>query len=874
MMIFLILIVGIIYLWSENSNLKAEIGRLKSNSNTQQRKINFCPKCGYNLQNINNNDNIPNKSITSQISKEVVIEQKEQKKEKSPKTEAEIKNSTILTVGAILVIVAAIVFLTTTWNTSLNIIKTLVIILMYFIFLGFSYIADHYLNIKQTSKIFLYIAFSYLPLVFISISLFEVLGHYLSFYGPGKYVYLSISSIIITCIYNYYMNKRNDLFFAIGRYIFQLLSIIMTLLVFTSNINILLIGISLHNLLFHYTYDNNIFYYKKELHLIINQVVSVAIVVAIFIFISNIKNMIDIPFVILLITLYSNFYYLLTKELKEEEVFKWVGPAILLTVSLTIAKIINQGFVFYQLWVLIGIIVSSLVDILIYQKENIESYILSSIILLSVYLYTFIEHNVIPSYLLMSFYLALTIFINKEYQSKEEYNKVLIQMIPILINIGLLDFVINMKFNSIILYFIYVAIFLLDSFFTKREKKYYAVFSIPFTAISFIIILVDNVIDSRMLVLLSMILFIIYYLFHHIKENKLYKVISYIWLIVTCFIGIKHFTMIEEYIVYAIPIASIITFLLEEFLAVPEEKVNVFLQLELIASFISLIFYNNYITTIFFIIIAILFIYLNNKIKESDYWNYIPIITYNLYLIRYITIDTNMESIVITSSIITVLLLLYLLSSKKKVYIGLSLVNIIMAILNYQMNHYISTISLIISALIYNEVDEERRDIYLGTTYILITILIKLLVNDLDLNAITVFSTGIFILPILLISRTIMNKQDDSYKALEYIGLIIINFLAISSYSDEFDGMVYILLLLFLTLLGYYKKWGPVFLTSIIFIVINVFLLTKLFWLSLPWWIYILLVGFTLIAFATRNEITEEEKKKNIIKEIAKKMDL
>ena len=260
-MIFLVLIIGIVYLWSENNNLKAEIRRLKNNNvNQQQRKINFCPKCGYNLQNIKNNtnNNISTKIITTS-SQEIIIEPKEQKREKNKKTETEIKNSTILTVGAILVIISAIVFLTTTWNTSLNIIKTLVIILMYFIFLGFSYIADHYLNIKQTSRIFLYIAFSYLPLVFISISLFEVLGHFLSFYGPGKYVYLSISSIIITCIYNNYMNKRNDLFFAIGNFIFQLLSIKVTLLVFTSNINIIMIGISIYTLMFHYSYDNNIF---------------------------------------------------------------------------------------------------------------------------------------------------------------------------------------------------------------------------------------------------------------------------------------------------------------------------------------------------------------------------------------------------------------------------------------------------------------------------------------------------------------------------------------------------------------------------------------------------------------------------------------
>ena len=44
------------------------------------------------------------------------------------------------------------------------------------------------------------------------------------------------------------------------------------------------------------------------------------------------------------------------------------------------------------------------------------------------------------------------------------------------------------------------------------------------------------------------------------------------------------------------------------------------------------------------------------------------------------------------------------------------------------------------------------------------------------------------------------------------------------------------------------------------------FLLTRRFWLSLPWWIYILGVGLILIVFAIVNEIHEKNKfKENLI---------
>ena len=42
------------------------------------------------------------------------------------------------------------------------------------------------------------------------------------------------------------------------------------------------------------------------------------------------------------------------------------------------------------------------------------------------------------------------------------------------------------------------------------------------------------------------------------------------------------------------------------------------------------------------------------------------------------------------------------------------------------------------------------------------------------------------------------------------------------------------------------------------------FILTKTFWLSIPWWLYILLVGSILVGFAIYNEI--REKKDNNVK--------
>ena len=70
-------------------------------------------------------------------------------------------------------------------------------------------------------------------------------------------------------------------------------------------------------------------------------------------------------------------------------------------------------------------------------------------------------------------------------------------------------------------------------------------------------------------------------------------------------------------------------------------------------------------------------------------------------------------------------------------------------------------------------------------------------------------------------------------------------------------------------------KYGPYFLTSLIFIVFNFFSLTQEFWLSLAWWVYVLFAGLILIAFGVFNEMNEKkEQSKKLIEDLNNKLDI
>ena len=95
-------------------------------------------------------------------------------------------------------------------------------------------------------------------------------------------------------------------------------------------------------------------------------------------------------------------------------------------------------------------------------------------------------------------------------------------------------------------------------------------------------------------------------------------------------------------------------------------------------------------------------------------------------------------------------------------------------------------------------------------------------------------------------------------------------------YINVADGMIFVLFLVAILVLSYFKKYGAVFIATLTSIIVNAFVLTREFWFSIPWWIYLLVVGALLIAFAIKNESDEKKGKKKItsaIKDLKEKIE-
>lgn len=140
------------------------------------------------------------------------------------------------------------------------------------------------------------------------------------------------------------------------------------------------------------------------------------------------------------------------------------------------------------------------------------------------------------------------------------------------------------------------------------------------------------------------------------------------------------------------------------------------------------------------------------------------------------------------------------------------------------------------------------------------------IISDLGLGDYTLFTMLGYIVTAVFTLRKILIKYVKNIDVLEYITLGIMYIIALAQYSNEIDGILFGFLIVAIIIFSYLKKYGALFMVSIFAILVNIFVLTRKFWFSIPWWAYLLTIGAILIGFAIKNEVSD---KKNAINAVA-----
>lgn len=882
----LLIIIGVIIfakLFNTNKNLKIENENLKRGNEKLKESngahLSFCPKCGTDLRNYVIPTNVPVKKYNNQLNVPVTNQplspkDKKVKEQLVSLTKEEQKNNLILITGAILIVLSVIIFLGTTWGSTGNLTKTIVILFMLVVFYFLSKISDKVFHLHQTSQAFFYIALCYIPISLLSISLFGLFGHYLSIYGSGKFLYFSISSLIVTLLYFLEYKQRPTLFLRILLELFAYITIIFISFFFQIS-TILYYVISFTYIIvreYIATKKKEISNQDKVLFSIFNvKIVQNLLTITESLAVINIAEYYEYttiycPIISLLALL--SFYIFIVKIYKKPDIYNYIYPFLIILTFTFFAEIslFNFNNIIKEIIVLLSFI--PLIGYSIHKEKSITLSTFIPITIASVILYT-ISHavNAIMPSIILVIYLGITLLNYLITPLKKPFSYLLVTLI-ILLSISLK---IDVELSNTIIILIPEIILLISLFYKKLEKNLrqasYIVGTIALSLEFLYIAFFDITYINTLLVFLASIIFLIYYFK---KDKEITKFIGYVALASSLSMFLE-LTVIEHSITYGVSLSTLLVIFLEIFYKKTTSE-NSYLFI-IVTTVLSLILLNSNLTLINFILIiaenAALLSY-SKVTKKEDNIIYIPAISLipSIFFSDLLLVNNLNGMVFFTIALISIGSYLSYLEKDINKYTVITYLYIILLILCYELNTYINMgIVLVCSYLHYLSNDKEnKKDFFLFLVTTSILIIIRKIFIDMDLMDITVLSVGSILVYYIIISRQIIKKHTSNYKILEYIVLSIINLIAIPSYIDEFDGILYVSLLIGLLVIGYTSKLGPIFLVSIIFILLNALILTREFWLSLPWWIYVLLIGIILVLFAMRNEARNNKAKENIEK--------
>ncbi len=784
--------------------------------------------------------------------------------------EQERKNTTILATGASFIILAAIVLLTSTWQVMPDIIKTGILLLIAVIFFGLSSFAKRK-KLNKAAKAFYYIAMAYIPIFFISISAFGFLGEFLSIKGDGKFIYFTLAGIVNSYFYfkEYKKNKMPELFW--GSFLIQVFTVVMFSCIFEVKIQNIVFSTLLYNIIFMILTNNNKTLKGNEYVFSILPYFGLIFCGFLFFNIKSFVVLCDIFFVA------TNFLILFFKNKKNSN-FVIFNTAI---------NIMCLYFVWH---------INSDLTLVLKNIIAILFYCLINGCIVEINKNTFIKHSAIIQLLIFT---QIVFF----YNLSSNLNMLVISLIQLIISIysyiKLKRSVFLLQFASVLIFlytiisqillafvleisnyqwyvFSCICTFILYEFInkylikTKELKNLNFYMSHAYIAIIVVFTLIFNLKaftnDIFDWLLITMIYIYSMYKCKASSEAVVFKYVSYITIGATLYV-ISNCIGINTSVKLVIPSIIAVLFLsIENKLKINSDMDYVFKTILYIISYLFIAFIHGIgAVVVAMILTAIInvadYLQKNNQslIKLSD--QIIPFIGFIMVgLITFIKKEVDPFVLQVTYLCIFMLnSVCETLNEKKELFTITAVIYLIMAVASLHNKYFGAIIFLIWN--IYNyfiiSKEEEYNLLFKVAIYINLLVLYNFIIGDLQLAIYATFRLLGYLIFSLAISENIKESFLDA--PIKEIAVTLINIIALMMYLSNFDGMLFTLVLIALVIYSYYSKSGNLFLVTIANIILNIFALTRKFWFSVPWWVYLLVVGSLLIGFAVKNEANENK---------------
>ena len=792
----------------------------------------------------------------------------ESKVKKEPISKEDSRNTLILAAGAVFIILAAIVFLISTWAVIPNIIKTVILVVFVEVFLGLSKVAKEKFNLPNASNTFFYIAMAYIPICLYSISLFGLFGEYLSIVGQGRHIYFTIINIVIAVIYMYQYNKNESKVLMYGSILMQYLSVIFFSLIFSTEFLRVLTCLGLYNIVVYMFMDK--LNCRNVLSLIFN-IMTIVLTVLTFGFFENSLLMVG-NMIILAIN------YLCLEKIEPKKIY-----AILFNICLVFA-----GALFVDLFELTEsvkqiIVLAYIIAIFVIQNsliinKNKENLKFSSIVvtvgtILLLQLNAYTENIGIPGYV---YSLVNVVLLLISHGMKDEFIKdvssalIPVEFIASYFNLGIIHGA-NLHYFMVcsILTFVFGEC-IRNPKLDKLNKAFFYISHINLFLTMFLIIWEEEAFFKNFIYLIIMTEIYGYSYIKNPKQNTFFKYIDYIFTNISL-LSICLCFNINDTIKCLIPLVSTLIFIaIEEKLPKLDENrfpkddySDFYLAINSAVAIGCMVIAENVLVHLLGLVFVVGMMYRYYKNNEIIFYNIVPIIGFYVLISALYEIE-SLQILLLSLSIVG----FGWLSLKNKninVFTIAGYLSIIF-MLDLFDNELIITLAAFVYTLlhVFFMENDKYKDVYRVVTTIIFMNFYTELLFIMGLDDVIFFALLGLLGAFSYLSRNVINKYIQDVKVLEYIVIAILYLGFIGEATELSDAISIILVQVLFMIISYYKKYGAQFVGNTAMLIVSGIYLTKGFWALIPWWLYLLGIGSVLIGTAVRNEAKEKTEKINV----------
>ena len=813
----------------------------------------------------------------------------------------------MLSIGVFLIILASIIFATSTWKLYSNFIKVLILGGETLLFFALGILLKYVFKVKKTGNALTLISTILLPTTFLCAGYFNLFGNLFSLTGKYSALFLSVTFLmeaLVTLIRkniiksNKYLFSLICFFAGIFLLIYGVIKNVCLTFVITSFI-LMLINI----------FKNKIFNNLKEFN-IFNILVSIIFTFAYFYFSFNQLFLNDLLLeklylVFFIISLSLNFIISRPKDNEVLNIFSVLYETMLVIWFVMFSKnLLTSSFAF---------VISGLISYIVYYISN-NNYVKTTSVIVSyiqgflgIFIICFVKECVIMAPIISFIYIVLT-FIGSLNKDKLKIINIIFEPIYlIMLAIGILiqPFIIKnikaidviMVINACLIIATIVStirknkvkncylIILIIGLFIQSLCSYFS--SVMYFVTAFIIYLLliiyslmskdefsKNLLDALCILSLSSVL---------IGLNKYTLISSLITTILLIIFAILNKTNNKKYLylsLVSVPIIMIISnlsfnysikkdlsmiilipsllILTRKFLNALKENDKIVLEFIFISA-LALSITSSSIMFIYLILLYVVALLLKKEytLSSKTYFNYL--IFFSVISFLNVSADKldNLYMIgIITLLVINQILFRILYEKRNMIFEAFhsiaSLVLIICLINNLGFNNFISSIISIILFIILYLIYADERMKYTVISFMVYPL--NLLLKTIDVNVIKdILSLFIYMIPITLLLRKVFNVEEDVSNIIEGVILSLMFVMFIFNINLQV-GLTLGIISVLSIIIGLVFKYKSYNITGYVTLVLTVIIQTFELWGKMPWWVYLLITGIILVVLAALRE--------------------